>query len=207
MNITIFGATGSVGIHLVDQALASGATVTAVVRNPSKITRNDERLKVVAADVLANDARLSEAVAGADAVMVALGDGISGRVRAVGTRNIIAAMNDQAVRRLVCQSTLGAGDSFDNLNWLWRFIFRVPLRKVMADHQRQERFVRESDLDWTIIRPAAFTDGEQTGKYRHGFDRRVRDLTLKISRADVADFMVRQIAGMDYLKMTPALSY
>lgn len=207
MNVVIFGATGSVGKHLVDQSLASGASVTAVVRDRSKITRTDSDLKVVEADVVIDDFRLRRAVDGADAVVIALGDGIRGRVRAVGTKNIINAMNDRGVARLICQSTLGAGDSYGNLNWLWRFIFRVPLRGAMADHMLQESHVRQSDLDWTIVRPAAFTDGDRTGQYRHGFDRSTTDLTLKISRADVADFIIRQFRALDYLRATPAISY
>ena len=104
-------------------------------------------------------------------------------------------------------STLGAGESFENLNWLWRFIFRVPLRRAMADHLEQERHVRDSGLQWTIVRPAAFTDGEKTEQYRHGFTAQAEGLTLKISRADVADFMIRQLRSLDYLRKTPALSY
>jgi len=207
MKITVFGATGSIGKHVVSQALDSGHIVTAVARNPSKITRSDSRLETIVADVLVNDSRLRNAVAGADAVIIALGDGMRGRVRAAGTKNIIAAMKTVGIKRLICQSTLGAGESFANLNWIWRFIFRVPLRKAMADHQLQERYVRECDLDWTIVRPAAFTDGDRTGQYRHGFDQHARKLTLKIARADVADFMIRQLRESRYLRQTSSLSY
>ena len=207
MKITVFGATGSVGKHIVNQALDAGLMVTAVARDPSKITRSDSGLDTTPADVLVNDSRLRNAVASADAVIIALGDGMRGRVRAAGTKNIIAAMRDVGIKRLICQSTLGAGESFANLNWFWRFIFRIPLRKAMADHQLQERYVRESGLDWTIVRPAAFTDGDRTGQYRHGFDRHARKLTLKIARADVADFMIRQIIESTYLRQASSLSY
>lgn len=207
MKITVFGATGSIGKHIVSQALASGQRVTAVVRDPAKITSSNPNLDTTVADALVDDVRLRNAVAGADAVMIALGDGMRGRVRAAGTKNIIAAMRDAGTKRLICQSTLGAGESFANLNWIWRLIFRVPLRKAMADHQLQERYVRESNLDWTIVRPAAFTDGDRTGEYRHGFGRQARNLTLKIARADVADFMMRQLVEPKYLHQTPSLSY
>lgn len=207
MKITIFGATGSIGEHLVDQALSSGENVTAVARDPSRLKRQEDGLTTLAADVLVKDQRLRNAVADADAVMVALGDGMRGRVRAEGTRNIISAMKEAGVNRLICQSTLGAGESFENLNWFWRLIFRVPLRKAMADHQRQEQLVRESGLDWTIVRPAAFTDGVRTGRYQHGFDSLAKNLTLKISRADVADFMLRQLGETRYLHQASSLSY
>jgi putative NADH-flavin reductase len=207
MQVTIFGATGSIGKHLVNEVLESGNAVTAVVRDPSKLAVQHANLRVVVADVTIDDDRLRDAVTGSDAVMVALGDGIRGSVRSLGTRHIIAAMKEADARRLICQSTLGAGDSFANLNWLWRFIFRVPLRRAMADHLAQEQHVRDSGLDWTIVRPAAFTDGEKTGQYRHGFAGQAEGLTLKISRADVADFMMRQLRSLDYLRKTPALSY
>ena len=207
MQVTIFGATGSVGKHLVDEALESGNKVTAVVRDPSKLSVQHDNLRIVVADVLNNDNRLRDAVSDSDAVIIALGDGTRGSVRAVGTRNIIAAMKEAGVSRLICQSTLGAGDSFANLNWLWRFIFRVPLRRVMADHLQQEQHVRDSGLEWTIVRPAAFIDGDKTEQYRHGFTAQAKGLALKISRADVANFMIRQLRSLDYLRKTPALSY
>lgn len=207
MKVTIFGATGSVGQHLVNQTLGEGHQVTAVVRDPEKVAVVNENLQLAVADVTVNDHRLREAVAGSDAVMIALGDGTRGRVRSVGTRHVVAAMKEVGVTRLICQSTIGAGDSFANLNWIWRLIFRVPLRRTLADHVLQEQIVRESGLDWTIVRPAAFTDGEQTGRYRHGFAAQAKGLTLKIARADVADFMTRQLRSNDYLRSAPALSY
>ena len=207
MQVTIFGATGSVGKHLVNEALEAGNGVTAVVRDPGKLAVQHANLRVVVADVMIDDDRLRNTVSGSDAVMIALGDGMRGNVRSVGTRNIIAAMKGAGVSRLICQSTLGAGESFENLNWLWRFIFRVPLRRAMADHVEQEQHVRDSGLEWTIVRPAAFTDGEKTEQYRHGFPAKAEGLTLKIARADVADFMIRQLRSLDYLRKTPALSY
>lgn len=207
MQVTIFGATGSVGKHLVKEALEAGHGVTAVVRDPGKLAAQHDKLRIVVADVTVDDDRLRDAVSGSDAVMVALGDGMRGSVRSVGTRQIITAMKEAGVTRLICQSTLGAGDSFANLNWLWRFIFRFPLRRAMADHLMQEQHVRDSGLNWTIVRPAAFTDGDKTGQYRHGFAAQAKGLTLKISRADVADFMMRQLRSLDYLRKTPALSY
>ncbi|MEO1615772.1 MAG: SDR family oxidoreductase [Planctomycetota bacterium] len=207
MKIAVFGATGTVGKLVVEECLAKGAEVTAVARHPERLRQNDANLQRVVADVTVADERIQRAIEGCDAVIIALGDGMKGGVRHTGTQNIIDAMKVSGVRRLICQSTLGAGDSFDNLNWLWRFVFRVPLRRAMADHTRQERAVRDSGLDWTIVRPAAFTDGEKTQTYRHGFDRFAKQLTLKISRADVADFLVKQIHGREYLRQTPALSY
>ena len=91
-------------------------------------------------------------------------------MRSQGTKNIIQALEKAGVKRFICQSTLGAGDSWSNLNFYWKYImFGFILRKVFADHQIQEQYVQHSNLDWTIIRPGAFIDGTRTGKYRHGF--------------------------------------
>ena len=86
-------------------------------------------------------------------------------------------------------------------------MFGFILRKVFADHQIQEEYVRESDLDWTIIRPAAFIDGDRTGKYRHGFPGGDRTSTLTISRPDVADFILKQLGDKTYLGKAASLSY
>ena len=91
-------------------------------------------------------------------------------------------------RRLICQTTIGTGDSRGNLSFFWKYLmFGGLLRRAYGDHQEQEQHVTGSDLDWTIVRPGAFTDGGHTGRYRHGFPGDDRTIKLKISRADVAD--------------------
>lgn len=155
LHLTVFGATGSVGRHVIDQALARGHRVTAFTRHPESI-EPATGLEVVGGDVL-DHAAVRTAVAGRDAVIVALGDGRRGGVREAGTRAVVEAMSDLGVRRLVCQSTLGAGDSRGNLDLIWKHLmFGLLLRRAYADHQRQEDVVRASTLDWTILRPAAF---------------------------------------------------
>jgi len=95
-----------------------------------------------------------------------------------------------------------------SLNVFWKIImFGFLLRRAYADHVSQEDCVKQSQLDWTIVRPAAFTDGDRTGKYRHGFSGTDKALKLKISRADVADFMLKQLTDRTYLYKTPGLSY
>jgi len=139
-----------------------------------------------------------------------LGSGkkLTGTIRSDGTQQIIQAMEKVGVRRLICQSTLGAGDSWGNLDFYWKYImFGFILRKVFADHERQETLVRSSKLDWTIVRPGAFINGPRTGKYRHSFPGTDRSITLKISRADVADFILKQLSDQSSLYQTPSLSY
>ena len=207
MKLLIFGSTGSIGRQLVKQALDRGHIVTAFARDPSKLDIKHENLKVVQGDAL-DLPSVEQAVQGQDAVLCSLGAGSKGTVRSEGTKNIVGAMEKSGVRRFICQSTLGIGDSWDNLNFLWKYImFRGLLRQAYADHVSQEDYVRQSHLDWTIVRPGAFTDGHLTGKYRHGFPASDKTTKLKISRADVADFMLKQLTDNMYLHKTPGLSY
>ncbi|NJN71590.1 MAG: SDR family oxidoreductase [Limnothrix sp. RL_2_0] len=209
MKVVIFGATGTIGRQVVTQALAQGHEVTAFARHPEKLEIQQANLQLFAGDVM-DSLMVEKAIAGQDAVVCVLGSGkkLSGHVRSEGTRNIIQAMEKIGVRRLICQSTLGAGDSWSNLDFYWKYVmFGFILRKVFADHLIQEKLVEESNLDWTIVRPGAFIDGDRTGEYRHGFAANDREITLTISRADVADFLLKQLTTQTYLGKTPALSY
>ncbi len=146
MNLIIFGATGTVGRLLVDQALSQGHRVTAFARRPSALKLEHRDLTRQAGDVLDRGA-VADAVEGHDAVLIALGAGRKGTVRAVGTKHIVEAMQRHGVRRLVCQSTLGAGDSRAVLNFFWkRIMFGLLLRPAYADHEAQEALVRQSGL-------------------------------------------------------------
>ncbi len=207
MKLLIFGSTGSIGRQLVKQALEHGHTVAAFARDPSKLDIKHDNLKVVYGDVM-DFPSVGKAVQGQDAVLCSLGAGRKGKVRSEGTRNIVRAMEKAGVRRFICQSTLGVGDSWDNLSFLWKYVmFGGLLRQAYADHVTQEDYVKQSHLDWTIVRPGAFTDGNRTGEYRHGFPGTDKTAKLKISRADVADFMLKQLTDDAYLHKTPGLSY
>ena len=207
MKVIIFGATGTVGSLMVEKALSQGHSVTAFARKSSALTSTHEALTRHAGDVLDRDA-VADAVQEHDAVLIALGAGRKGNVRSEGTRNILDAMKQHGVQRLVCQSTIGAGDSRPLLNFFWkRIMFGLLLRPAFADHQAQEIDVKNSDLEWTIVRPAAFTDGPSTNSYKHGFPSTLKNLSLKISRSDVADFMLKQLTDKTYIRQTPSLSY
>ena len=207
MNIVIFGATGTIGHHLVKEVTEAGHTVRAFTRDPAKLQHQAEKLNIFTGDVLDAEAVIS-AIKGQDAVLCALGAGARGNVRAAGTANIIRAMKQHNVSRLICQTTLGAGASAPALTFFWKYImFGMLLRAAFADHQLQEQYIMESGLDWTIVRPAAFTDGPSTTSFRHGFAATTKDLALKISRIDVARFMLQQLSDTTYMHRTPGLSY
>ena len=208
MKLVIFGATGTVGCQVVQQALEQGHSVTAFVRNLSKLNIQHPQLSFAQGDVM--DASVVEkAIQGQDAVICVLGSkNLKSTIRSEGTQQIIQAMEKVGVRRLICQSTLGTGDSWNNLNFYWKYLmFGFILRQVFADHELQEDLVRNSNLDWTIVRPSAFTDGPLTGDYRHNFPSTDRNITLQISRADVADFILKQLSDQSSLHQTPSLSY
>jgi putative NADH-flavin reductase len=207
MKLVVFGSTGSIGHHLVVQALEQEHTVRAFARNPAKLEIEHANLAAVQGDAL-NPESVEMAVDGQAAVLCALGAGAKGATRSEATRNIVRAMEKAGVSRFVCLSTLGVGDSRANLNFFWKHImFGLLLRRAYADHATQEDYIKESRLDWTIVRPGAFTDGNRTGVYRHGFPGTDKTIKGKISRADVADFMLKQLTDRTYLRETPGLSY
>jgi putative NADH-flavin reductase len=209
MKLIVFGATGATGRQIVTQALELGHDVTAFARSPEKLDQEHERLKVFKGDVLDLES-VERAIHGQDVVLCALGAPPSDKsnLRANGTKNIIRAMETTGVRRLICQSTTGVGDSHDTLPFLMKYII-VPLilRSAFADHEVQENHIRESRLDWIIARPTALTDGEHTASYQHGYAADNKTITFKISRADTADFMLKQLTDNSYLHQTPGISY
>jgi len=210
MKVIVFGATGTIGQNLVEQALEQGHQVTAFCRNPEKLNNKDHHnLTISIGDVL-DESKVKTAISGQEVVCIALGSGKkrSSTIRSVGTKNIIGAMNACGVKRLICQSTLGTGESNNNLNFFWKHImFGWYLKKIFIDHELQEKYVRESNLDWTIVKPGAFAKGGLTQTYRHGFSSDDRSLKLKISPADVAHFLIQQFTSKSYLNQSPGLSY
>jgi len=209
MKVIVFGASGTVGKHLVNQALSDGHEVSAFCRNPKKLAGlSHPNLALIQGDVL-NSSDVAEAVKNHDLVCITLGSGKDRKseVRSRGTKVIIEAMQSSGVKRLICQTTLGAGDSHIYLNFFWRNImFGWYLKKIFQDHELQEQYVIQSGLNWTIVRPSAFMDGERTGQYHHGSKLNGQKLRLKISRADVADFILQQFQSDQYLGETPGLS-
>jgi putative NADH-flavin reductase len=208
MRLLIFGATGGTGRELVRQALERGHAVTAFVRDPAALDAQ-RGLRTVAGDVL-DAAAVARAVPGHDAVLCSLGKPATspGRLRSEGTTNIVRAMQAAGPTRLICQSTIGIGDTRALLPALYRRLL-VPtlLRRTFAEHRRQEDVVRSSPLDWTIVRAAALSDGERTGRYRHGVTADGQPLKFEIARSDVADFTLGLLTGSAYVRQAPTLSY
>ena len=208
--VLIVGATGGTGRQLVEQALERGYTVTALARDPSALRVEHPQLTIVRGDVL--DYRSVEAaVQMQQVVMCALGHKRffqPTRILSEGTRNILRAMEVHGVRRLVCETTLGIGDSAGRMGLSYTF-FVIPfiLPFYFWDKTRQERLIAATRVNWVIVRPGALTNGAKRNRYRHG--RQVGSFltTMRISRADVADFMLNQMTDNTYLSAAPGVCW
>lgn len=212
MNIVIFGATGGTGRHLIEQALAQGHKVAAFDRNPAALTLEHPDLSIIKGDVFNQD-EVDAAVAGQDAVICVLGvrPTTQAPVCSTGTENIITAMQKVGSKRFICQTAFvvaALDGERKEVSWVLPLMLSLfPKTKAMfADKVRQEQIVRQSDLDWVIIRPARLIDGPQRGKYKVGNHLSI-DMNAKITRADVADFILKQVSDNSYVHQVPRISY
>jgi putative NADH-flavin reductase len=208
VRVLIVGASKGIGLEATRQALEAGCDVRALARSAASIGLSNPKLEKVRGDAL-NSKDVEAALIGVDAVIVTLGVGLGDLFRPVylfsdATRVLIDAMRAKGVKRLICVTGFGAGDSRSSINCLQRLPFLAVFGRAYDDKSRQEQLIKESTLDWTIARPGVLTGGPGTGRYkvlaeasqwRNGI----------ISRADVAEFLVRQIEDPTYLNKTPVL--
>jgi putative NADH-flavin reductase len=206
--ILVLGATGGTGRLIVRQALARGHQVTALVRSPEKAGDLDGA-RLVVGDV--RDAKtLREALKGQDAVVSALGTPASPfrevTLLSTATRVLVDAMKAAHVSRLVCITGMGAGDSAGHGGFLFdNLIFPLLLKKVYVDKNRQEAVVRDSGLDWVLLRPSVLND-----KPGGNTIRALTDLSGfhggTISREDVATFVLDQLHADSWLRRAPLIT-
>ena len=208
--VLIIGASKGIGLETVKAALAAGHTVRAFARSAANIAITDPRLEKFAGDAL-SQADIAKALTGADAVIQSLGvaslqELIFGTTLfSASTAVLVAAMQAAGVKRLITVTGAGAGNSRGRIGFLYdNLLFPLMLQRVYSDKDIAEDIIAKSGLDWTIARPGGLTNGAATGRYRiltemkdwrGGF----------ISRADVADFLVKQIAGRNLLAKAPVL--
>lgn len=208
MRLLIIGSTGGTGRQLVVQALERGHKVTALARRPAKIDVRHERLVVVQGNVM-DYKSLEVAMRGQEAVLCALGHKrwfYPTRILSEGTRNLVRAIETHRVRRLVCETSLGLGESTGRMG-LYYTLFVIPfiLPFYFWDKRRQEQVIRASSPEWVIVRPGALTNGARQGVYHHGGHAGHWLWTVRISRADVADFMLDQLTHDTYLRAAPGV--
>ncbi|MGI5163526.1 NAD(P)-dependent oxidoreductase [Spirillospora sp. CA-253888] len=193
----VFGATGGTGRQVVEQAVAAGHDVTVVVRDPARVTARG--VAAVTGDVLAPQSWRA-AVAGHDVVLSCLGSTDRRHPTTVyseGTANILNAMRDGGVRRVLCLSSAGleiAPDTPPGQRLVTRFVIQRLYRHGYADMARMERLLAAADLDWTVVRPPMLTDGPLTGDYRVAENGHVAKAT-SVSRADLAHYLLACATG------------
>ena len=225
MKLTIFAATGGIGRQILEQAVAAGHEVTAIVRNPKKLSEQvRQEVRTVTADLAAPDlGALESAVAGADAVLSGLGPRSMSEagITSQGTQAMVQAMKTTDVRRIVVVSAapIGTvpspgrpdppkhdpGDGFLMRNLLSPMI-KTVLRKHYADLALMEDILRDSSLDWTVVRPPRLTDKPLTRTYRIAYGQNLRG-GLSISRAEVAHLMLRVLEQPETIKQAIGIAY
>ncbi len=209
MKILVFGATGSTGQQVVRQALSKGHDVTAFVRNPEAHPFTDDRLRIVVGDTTHDESRIAEALRGQDVVVSALGRRStlkSDNLISLSMRAIVPAMERASVRRLMLVSAFGVGESRKDAPWFPRIMYRVLLSDIFGDKKTAEDNLRRSRLEWTIVYPVLLTNGPLTGRYRFGERLEMHGLP-KISRADVAHFILTEIDSRAFVRKVAVISY
>jgi len=208
MNILIFGASGKTGRKLITQGLRKGHNVTAFVRNPANMKLWDDNLRIIKGDAL-SPKNVDDAIIGQDVVISALGNKTSqsfwksNKNISDAVNNIILGMNNNKVKRLLFITSFGVNKKIFPLEKLF---VRTILWKLFADIPKQEELIKKSNLKWTIVRPARLVDTDKTGQYKVGEDLSI-GIFSKISRADVADFLIKNIQNDDLVGKTITISY
>jgi len=209
--LLVIGASRGIGLETVKRALEAGHRVRAFARGAASIPLEAPALVKIAGDAL-DKTRVAAAVAGADAVIQSLGAPkgpqsiLSGTTLfSQATRILIEAMRESRVRRLLTVTGLGAGDSRGHGSFLYdAILFPLILKRVYDDKDVQEQMIKASGLEWTIARPGLLTSGPATGQARALVD--PKDWRAgSISRADVADFLVREAFERRFVSKTPLL--
>ena len=206
--VAIFGATGRAGKHLVQQALERSYCVRALARDPGKLAMQNEHLLVIQGS-LSDTARVEQVVAGADAVLSVLGPTSNEPTFEIsqGTTTIIKAMKQRGVKRLIISAGAGVGDPGDApklFNKLISVALKATARNVYEDMLKTVALARESGLEWTVVRVPRLTDAPPTGHVRVGMVGKGTGANL--SRADMAEFMLKQVDNLQHLRKAPVIS-
>ena len=200
--VLIIGASKGIGLETTRQALEAGHYVRALARSAAGIALSDPNLEKVRGDALQSQ-DVEAALSGVDVAIQTLGVGLGDLFRPVhlfsdATGVLIAAMRAQGVKRLICVTGFGAGDSQASISCLQRLPFQIVFGRAYDDKSSQERLIKESELVWTIVRPGVLTSGPRTGRFKILAEASQWRYGI-ISRSDVAEFLVRQIVDRTFV--------
>lgn len=201
MKLLILGGAGPTGRHVVERALAAGDDVTVLERSPAAIAALADQVTVVVGDATSQE-DVGRAMAGQDAVISTLGRGKSVRAHGLFSRAAVAvaaAAKEAGVSRLVWMSSFGVGDTFGSATVTQKMMYSTLLSDIYADKAVAEKTIRSAGLDWTFVYPSALTNGPARGTFRVD-DRIQMRGAPRISRADVADFMLKAAHGREWVK-------
>lgn len=207
MKVLIIGATGPTGRELTAQALDEGHDVRLFVRRPPAVSIWSPRLEVAAGDVL-DWKTVRPAMVGMNAVLSALGPGKDLRKTTLyseGMKTILWAMAETGVKRFVCMTSSGTIQN-DNESFFVRNVVRRLLRHVIDDQRKAEEYLRASDAEWTIVRPPRLLNGPKRGRYEVESEKAGGE-NVEISRADVAEFMVREMVAKKFVQQAVGIGY
>lgn len=207
MKLAIFGGTGKTGQHLIDHALKGGHEVVALARTPSKVTAKSDKVRVVQGDIL-DAASVEEALQGVDAVLSVLGPSNNKPEFTIskGMDNILSAMGKHGVQRLIISAGAGVRDPKDQpklIDKIAGFALNIISKNVVADMKQVVDKVRASDRDWTVVRVPMLTDEPAQGSLKVGY---VGDISPRLSREDMAVFMLQQVEDETHIRKAPAIS-
>lgn len=201
--ILLLGATGPAGQQVLNALLEKNYKITTLVRNPAKLTINNKNLEVITGDVL-DRASVENVVAGKDAVISTLGVGESLKSNNLITNavtNIIPAMQKSGTRRLILVSAYGVGPTIEGASFLQRLGFGLMLKDIYKDKGTADELIRKSPLDYTLVCPVKLTNSPSTGKYLAGEKFSMSGFPT-MSRADLAQFIVKQLTDSSFIKKT-----
>jgi len=209
MDIVIFGASGGLGLKIVEQALTAGHRVRAFVRTPSKFTMQHSHLTLFQGDSM-GAASVKKALAEQQAVISALGPERPPipEMMEKSAENIVTGMKEHNIYRLV--STTGAGvwqpqDQLKLTDYLIAILLNLFAKEVIRDSFANVNLIKASNLDWTIVRFPRLTDGPRTGKYRAGYIDKTS--SSRFSRADGAEFILKELTEKKWVRKSPLVSY
>jgi len=209
MKIAVFGASHGIGCQLLTLALEQGHEVTALLRKPNKLKISNSNLHIIKGDIL-DPSSVAKSIADQDGICVCIGIPPSRKpveVFSKGIKNVLSSLGNNTEQKLIVITGIGAGDSKGHGGFLYdRVINPFLLKEIYKDKNREEALIKASHSNWMIVRPGFLTDGPKTGNYRV-IENLAGITARKISRSDVADFMLKQLKEPTHFGRTPLLSY